>query len=792
MSDSDISLFTDSENENDAELRVSSRVGLRNVPTAWNDVDLDELERSARGISSCLQTNGGLSNHELSQDDIRATEHEGSLLFKEFEGQNPHAFIRERFQNADVKDLVAARETLSKESMSHSKQLKKFVKDNFESCISNMDTIGEVAMRLHAASLEGGEGAHGATPAKVAEELHHVESVAEKSFSGLIKRYKLGQNLDSVLQLLGKYDSLVILPSMVRECIDSKDFEGVISLYQRAMNLVEMESGTTEEVHTIWNRLQTEVHKAMEAAVRTLHMIMHNPKLLLEESFEAACYLEKLKKLGVPAAADMDTMQEFTDFQVNEIISEMRTIHKEAQSLDMKRDSSTGERKHSHTWTAEKTHISTSRLCIQNLTVEFYEWCHEFWDLFKPSRNIEPFNCLWSLGQEHRGTALERVFSAYSELVESCMVEICETNDIVHESNAVIEFLTDCCFELDEDIGRIINPYYRDLVEHICQQVILALVAHLKTHAQKVFVIEDSCMDGFLPHQNIAWLHMVINEAMECVSRLSKRAMAIKVKVPPDSYPLHTLLKSCAETCADSVTRLAARKPVLSISGKEVDEFVLLVAWNTLEAVKISVLPRIVQTWSSLLNSAATPKENSQAFSWCCSKLEEAQEFVMKSWVEIKLEKLEPIMVDVLDVESRNVANTVDISTPKPCIRELCSILEAYDADIQIMVPVLQEEVMGEIHLAVIEGILNLMASDIFKTAAMQGVCQLWLDLSALHDWLIQHENEDDRMDRKGSVTLAESLLAEIEEHVRKQLKDEKILTVIKVKERIRSILDPH
>lgn len=791
MSDSDISLFSDSENENDTELRVSSRVGLRNVATAWNDVDVDELERSARGISSCLQTNGGLSNHELPQSGTLVTELEGSLLFKEFEGQNPHAFIRERFQNANIQDLVAARETLSKESLSHSKQLKKFVKDNFESCISNMDTIGEVAMRLHAASLEGGEGAHGATPAKVAEELHHVESVAEKSFSGLIKRYKLGQNLDSVLQLLGKYDSLVILPSMVREAIDSKDFEGVISLYQRAMNLVEMESGTTEEVHTIWNRLQTEVDKAMEAAVRTLHMMMHNPKMLLEESFEAASYLENLKKLGVPAAADMDTMQEFTDFQVNEIISEMRTIHKEAQ--DLKRDSSVEERKHSHTWIAEQSHISTSRLCIQNLTVEFYEWCHEFWDLFKPSKNIEPFKCLWNLGQEYRENALERVFSAYSELIESCMVEICETNDIVHESYAVIEFLTDCCFELDDDIGRVITPYYRDLAEHVCQQVILALVAHLKTHAQKVFVIEDSCMDGFLPHQNIAWLHMVINEAMECISKLSKRAMTMKVKVPPDSYPLHSLLKSCAETCADSVTRLAARKPVLSISGKEVDEFVLLVAWNTLEAVKISVLPQIVQTWSSLLNSsAATPKENSQAFSWCCSKLEEAQEFVMKSWVEIKLEKLEPIMVDVLDVESRHGANTiVDLSIPKACILELCSIVDAYDADIQIMVPVLQEEVMGEIHLAVIEGILNLMASDIFKTASMQGVCQLWLDLSALHDWLLQHENEDDHMDRKGSVTLAESLLAEIEEHVRKHLKDES-LTVIKVKERIRNILDSH
>jgi hypothetical protein len=149
-------------------------------------------------------------------------------------------------------------------------------------------------------------------------------------------------------------------------------------------------------------------------------------------------------------------------------------------------------------------------------------------------------------------------------------------------------------------------------------------------------------------------------------------------------------------------------------------------------------------------------------------------------------------MVDVLDVESRHGANTiVDLSIPKACILELCSIVDAYDADIQIMVPVLQEEVMGEIHLAVVEGILNLMASDIFKTASMQGVCQLWLDLSALHDWLLQHENEDDHMDRKGSVTLAESLLAEIEEHVRKHLKDES-LTVIKVKERIRNILDSH
>lgn len=158
-------------------------------------------------------------------------------------------------------ELLTVREDLMKESLRHKEHLKGFVKENFQSCINNMDTIREVSTRLRAASLEGGDGVHGATPAKVAEELRNTNSFAQNSFSGLIKRYNISQNLDSVLQLLGKYDSLVILPSMVRSSVDARDFEAVISLYQRAMGLIEKESIYTGDIKTIWKRLQDEVFK---------------------------------------------------------------------------------------------------------------------------------------------------------------------------------------------------------------------------------------------------------------------------------------------------------------------------------------------------------------------------------------------------------------------------------------------------------------------------------------------------------------------------------------------------
>lgn len=185
----------------------------------------------------------------------------GNAVKGKYQDENPTAFIQKNVTNMDMEELLAVREDLMTESLNHREHLKRFVKENFQSCISNMDTIREVSTRLQAASFEGGVGAHGATPVKVSEELRNTDAVAQNSFSGLIKRFRLSQNLDNVLQLLGKYDSLVILPSMVRSSVDARDFEAVVTLYQRAMSLVQKESFNTGEVQTIWKRLQSEVFK---------------------------------------------------------------------------------------------------------------------------------------------------------------------------------------------------------------------------------------------------------------------------------------------------------------------------------------------------------------------------------------------------------------------------------------------------------------------------------------------------------------------------------------------------
>ena len=44
----------------------------------------------------------------------------------------------------DMGELLAVNEDLMNESLNHRDHLKRFVKENFQSCINNMDTIREV------------------------------------------------------------------------------------------------------------------------------------------------------------------------------------------------------------------------------------------------------------------------------------------------------------------------------------------------------------------------------------------------------------------------------------------------------------------------------------------------------------------------------------------------------------------------------------------------------------------------------------------------------------------------
>ena len=512
--------------------------------------------------------------------------------------------------------------------------------------------------------------------------------------------------------------------------------------------------------------------QAMQSAVKVLQGLIHNSPSM-DESFEAACYLEKLRRLNVPAASQVNSLRDFTECQVNRVIKEMKETKRNSYSSI--NEQLHGERHAPSSKTLELSHnrvsqasVSQERHCIQNLTLQFYEWSYEFWDLFKPGRNTqEPFVLLLDKGQEERNKVTQRVFSAYSEMIENCLIGICSSDQTIIESEEIVSFFTETCLELDEAMGSVIVPLYKDLVEHTCQQVILALESHLQSQAPNVFRVKNPCLHGFMPYQSISRLHCSIDRSMLCVSKLAKHASRIKVQMPLAAHPANNLLMVASKVCAESIIKIAARKPVLSAEGDEVDEFVLLVAWNVLEGIKTNVLPQVVTRWSAVLNSGGvTAKDNSQAFKWCCMQLEDAQEYVIKSWVEIKLEKLEPVMDSLLNMEHATEQSNITLIMAKPCIWELCTSLKAYDADMQHMILVLREEVMGEMYLAVVEGMQNLCMSDTFKNACLQAKCQLWLDVCAFHSWLINQVPEDAHTDVE-CVTLANTIATRIEEHVR-------------------------
>jgi hypothetical protein len=523
--------------------------------------------------------------------------------------------------------------------------------------------------------------------------------------------------------------------------------------------------------------------QAMQSAVKVLQGLVHNSHTM-DESFEAACYLEKLKRLNVPAASQVNSLQDFTECQVNRVIKEMKETKRNSYSstneqLHGERHASSKQLELGHGRMSQAS-VSQERHCIQNLTLQFYEWSYEFWDLFKPGRHVqEPFVLLLDKGQQERNKVIQRVFSAYSDMIENCLIGICSSDQTIVESEEIVSFFTETCLELDEAMGSVIVPLYKDLVEHMCQQVILALESHLQSQAPNVFLVKNPCLNGFVPYQNISSLHCSIDRSLLCVSMLARHASRIKVQMPLALHPANNLLKVASKVCGESIIKIAARKPVLSVEGDEVDEFVLLVAWNTLEGIKTNVLPQVVTRWSAVLNSGGvTAKDNSQAFKWCCTQLEDAQEYVIKSWVEIKLEKLEPVMDSLLNMENASDQSKISLTMAKPCIWELCTSLKAYDADIQHMILVLREEVMGEMYLAVVEGIQNLCMSDTFKNACLQAKCQLWLDVCTFHSWLINEVPEEGQADVE-SISLLNTIATRIEEHVRsisdsaKEMKDE-------------------
>ena len=320
-----------------------------------------------------------------------------------------------------------------------------------------------------------------------------------------------------------------------------------------------------------------------------------------------------------------------------------------------------------------------------------------------------------------------------------------------------------------------LTPQIRDLFSHVIEHMLYVMEEYLRVRiAPNVFLLRSSIAGdnrsiprnqvqsthinpGFIPRSNMALLRTSIDEVMRSMSRLVKHARLIHA---PVGFKANAFLKTVSAACSASIVQYVLSLPLASTTEdredvNHVDEFVLLAACKTLEEIKTSVLPEIITTHSSVLHLGnATATENSNAFKWCCTQFEDSQELLMKRWVEIKLQKLEPVMSTILDVPSvvpaaegmpgDTAGDNRDEHQPQTAVLELMTTLKAYDADIIAMTPLLRDEVVGEMYLAVVEGLRDLVTSDVFAGAGTEARLQTWADAKAMETWLVAELGRDE------------------------------------------------
>ena len=868
MSDSDVSYFESSGEEDGP----GQRSDLTNFPrpfVSWSDVPFPELESNAQSILAVL-TGTDVPNapggHPL---DAAGRVDQGGQPGRPAEDRPTDSGGLESVDLTGLthKQLVALRNQSLQQSIQHQTHLRQFVKHNFAQTIQTIDTVSKVAAGVRELSMDVGDAEANTSGAKsayqaLASSIVALDADTEEAFRGYVQRVSMSENLNTVVQLFGANDDLIILPSRIRGRAEEGDWEGFVKVCERAaaalreavqdargVGQLSSSSSSSSQTSQIWVKLEEEVMKAAEGGVAMLlgRMLRGNDTTLrsvplaIHHAAEAACYVERLKRvqgLNLSNIRDMDVLNAFVESQVAGAIGSLRA------SVD------TGK-----TTTANGTNSSSDEIGQIQLAADISRatvaWCREYWEMCerldgmrKRDAGNAPFVELLVASESREETNTpRRVFSGYSAMLEACVSrgiqDACYGSDpggiselreghpirsstvlldglrrIVRAGERAMAVLNEVwgpwCTDEDQAGARHaqysrrsrglsrrsaglesapsvsmlipLTPQIRDLFSHVIECVFHVLGDYMRTRiAPNVFSLRERNRSdqaaaaiglpnairinlGFVPRANIALLRTAIDEAMCCTAVLGKQARLLQV---PIQFKANAYLKAVADACSASIVKyidvlpLSASVPLADApvgladsvghdvdrereqNAEHVDEFILLGACQTLESIKTAVLPEIVTVHSAVLHLGnATSTENSDAFKWCCTHLEDGQEVLMKRWVEIKLQKLEPIMSVVLGSSATDDPRSVPCSAencstggPHPAIRELMIILKGYDADISLMMPSLRDEVMGDIYLAVAEGWVG---------AENARGLQAWVDAKAMKTWMVSQLGSDD------------------------------------------------
>lgn len=249
-------------------------------PKTWNEVDESKLHTLSSRLSQLIlgtkssQTLPTISSFQSSSENKPLSKPGGpqlivnqgveeSLLNPDLDYATRLSILASLYEDVSWHDLVQDFELLRNEFTESADQMKSLIKDHFHYFIVIRDATNDILTRMTALEMEGDKlGVHGATATDVQDSIARLIQLSNDVFGATLQRNERKQNISRMLNALGQYDSLVTLPSQIRERAESEDFETVLILYRKAQSFVDGAAGNVEEPGSkqMWDKLRTEVN----------------------------------------------------------------------------------------------------------------------------------------------------------------------------------------------------------------------------------------------------------------------------------------------------------------------------------------------------------------------------------------------------------------------------------------------------------------------------------------------------------------------------------------------------
>ena len=831
MSD-DISLISESDTERDTAFGIKLDVLDGKDPKEWSEVNEHELDEIAKGIVRCMASSTEIEEGEtgsfgvgigeppplipLRSDDagsclqayLRLTRDQfttntghrnpESLRDRALGGRTkpPNtAAVAEAFGNLSVRDLSRTLDALRFELSASTEQLKMLVKENFDRFITSSDVIRDVTARFDAARLEGGTGAHGATPQAVIDGLERTQEAVDLAFGQLMHRQEKVETLQRTLGLLSRYETIVSMPLLVRQACERGDFRSVVLRYE---NLLKFLKDGPEDAKGFWKRMEPEIARAMASAVHTLVAMISSSTTRLEDAVLAVQQLVRLRDLGVPEAQHEDPEKIFFDARCSSITfslkNEWGTLEGNMQRVMDEVDGMRSD--HAYVMLFKMSCEAAS--VVEKLTYDCMQWIrniHEKCPFRTGASSIgsakigsfqssgygaQSMGSVLALYEETMMEALQRYMDMHRLKLKHTMVSSHGTLAFLQQEypskllSQVLNLVTVLFAEvslLDAVVRSRLQDFLIKFTSTVAvkdHEVTLSFASSLYRRA----IIQHACKDGSGTSTAIAEFHRLLEwskeEHAKLMSTVDHTLITCPWLVPEGLTSLDVaycqnrglVVEAFLGSVVDGVEEEAAARSMMEKTDLDRQESklsssssIFISGWSVLEALDSDVPSLLSLTkYGSGVDDAPLERAVDRAVRRCRSALSNASEALLQRWISHYQSRINANMEGILSIEEPHVTlekmHEVSNYPPwpqqtamppssswdvRPVVWFLISNLWCMHFELLTCAPVLVAEILSETLAEIMEGLCDLIGSGLFSSMGeVEKICKLYKDLDTV------------------------------------------------------------